>query len=68
MAGGAAQLDGHRLAAVTVAKLDRATALVQPAVTPLFQRHQSREQIGALLGQPVALTGALPRRGNSWHS
>ena len=57
--GGAPQLDADALAAVAVAQLHRAAALVEPAVAPLHQRDQRREQIGALLGQPVSLPGAL---------
>ena len=59
VSGGAAQLGRHRLATVPVAQLDRAAPVVEPAVAPLHQRDQRREQVGALLGQPVALAGAL---------
>ena len=59
MAGGAAQLDADGLAAVAVEQLDRAAAVVEPAVAPLHQRDQHREQVRALLGEPVLLAGAL---------
>jgi predicted dinucleotide-binding enzyme len=56
----AAQLDRDRLVAAAVAELHRPAALVEPLVAPLHQRGQRGEQVGALLGQPVALAGALP--------
>ena len=49
-------------AAVLVVQLDRRTAVrLQPAVAPLHQRHQRGQQLGAHLGQPVELAGALAR-------
>ena len=59
MAGGAAHLDTHALTAVAVNQLDRAAALVEPAIAPLHERDENREQVGALLGEPVLLTGPL---------
>jgi hypothetical protein len=43
-----------------VAQLDRPAPLVEPLVAPLHQGDQRREQVGALLGQPVAPARALP--------
>ena len=43
-----------------MAQLDGAAAVVEPPVAPLHERHQGREQVGALLGEPVALARALP--------
>ena len=44
---------------VAVTDLDAGSAVLLPAVAPLHQRHQHRQQVGSLLGQPIALTGAL---------
>src|SRR5689334_12410881 len=60
MARRAAQLDADGRPAVAVAQLDRAAA-VEPAVAPLHERGQHREQVGALVGEPVGAPGALAR-------
>jgi hypothetical protein len=61
VSGGAAKFDGDGLAAVAVAQFNRPAAIVEPAVAPLHQRSEHREEIGALIGEPVTLTRALPR-------
>ena len=60
MSGGAPQhgLDG--LAAAVVAQLD-AVAPLDPASAPAHQRDDDREDVRALLGEPVALPRALAR-------
>src|SRR3954469_18139289 len=59
MSGRASQLDGHRVAAPPVAKLERAPLVVEPAIPPLHQRSERREEIVAFLGEPVLLARAL---------
>ena len=61
VARGAAQLGLHGLAAAVVRSSTRRAAVGQPAVAPLHQRDQHREQVRALLGQPVLVAGALAR-------
>src|SRR4051794_21012161 len=59
MPSGAAQLYADRLTAAVVLEPDAAAVLAQPAVAPLHQRGEHGEEIRALLGQPVAVAGAL---------
>jgi MFS family permease len=47
--GSAAQLRPHRLAAVALAELHRTSAVIQPAVAPLHQRGEGREDVSHLL-------------------
>src|SRR2546430_3489035 len=60
VSGGAAQLDPHALAALVVAQLDAASAL-QPALAPLQERGQRREQLDALVREAIALARAFAR-------
>jgi hypothetical protein len=61
MVGGASQLRTDALAAVAVAQLDGAAVVVEPAVAPLHQRDERRQQLRPLGRQAVVLTRALPR-------
>src|SRR5439155_8256338 len=61
MSGCTSQLDAHRLAASSVAELERPSLIVEPAIPPLHQRSECREEIGAFLGESVPLARALPR-------
>src|SRR5258707_11382691 len=58
MPAAAAQLGADRGAAVPVPQLHSGRA--EPAVSPLHQGDQGREQLRALLGQPVLHPGAPP--------
>src|SRR4051794_41463999 len=59
MPGRAAQLQADGLAAVAVLELDGAAVVGEPAVAPLHERHEGRDEVGALGRQPVAPAGAL---------
>src|SRR5438067_3152801 len=60
MSGCASQLNAHRLAASAMAELERAAPVIEPAISPLHQRGDCREEVGAFLREPVLLAGALP--------
>src|SRR5689334_5577345 len=57
--GGAAELDGDGLAAAAVPELDGPAAVVEPLVAPLHERGERGEEVGALLGEAIALPCAL---------
>src|SRR5262249_43335280 len=55
------ELHAHALAALAMAQLDGPCTVREPAITPLHQRGERREEVGASRRQPVALALALPR-------
>src|SRR5215207_6315152 len=59
MAGRAAKRDGNGLATAMVLEAYTAALIAQPAIAPLHERREHGEQIGPLVGQPVALARAL---------
>src|SRR4051794_25828707 len=59
--GGAAQLEPNRFATVAVTQLEGAGSIVvQPALAPLDQRDEHRQEVGTLGRQAVSMAGALP--------
>src|SRR5258708_19015821 len=56
---GAAQFGADRLAATGVLQDHGSPVRSQPPVAPLHQRHENREQLGALVGETVAHPGSL---------
>lgn len=55
----AAQLDMDAASAVAVTQLDGPAVVCRPAVAPLHEGDEHRQQLGALAGEAVARPGSL---------